>query len=86
MRNAGCETTSKPPFLALLLPLLVGCGKEDPGAICPTVRDVGDSELTDHRYLSKDLSVQQTVRSNGTVVTVNFGKLPDGASVVAKAK
>jgi hypothetical protein len=49
---------------------------------CPTVRRVGSSEMTDHRFLTPDRSVQQTAFANGVTVTVNFGptafKLPDG--------
>ena len=52
---------------------------------CPTVRDVGYSEMTDHRFLTPDRSVQQTAFANGTTITVNFGntphRLPDGAAV-----
>ena len=50
---------------------------------CPVVRAVGYSEMTAHRFLTKDRSVQQTRFANGVVVTVNFGEqpftLPDGA-------
>ena len=49
---------------------------------CPTIRRVGYSEMTDHRFLTPDRSVQQTAFANGTTATVNFGptafKLPDG--------
>jgi hypothetical protein len=52
---------------------------------CPTVREVGYSEMTDHRFLTADRSVQQTAFANGTRVTVNFGdrpfRLADGTSV-----
>ena len=41
--------------------------------ICPVVRSVGYAEMTDHRILTDDRSVQQTVFANGTKVTVNFG-------------
>jgi len=44
--------------------------------ICPLVREVGYSEMVDHRFLSADRSVQQTVFANGTTVTVNFGVAP----------
>ena len=44
--------------------------------ICPTVREVGYSEMTDHRFLTPDRSVQQTAFANGTRVTVNFGNAP----------
>jgi hypothetical protein len=41
--------------------------------ICPVVRSVGYEEMTDHRILTDDRSVQQTVFANDTKVTVNFG-------------
>ncbi|MEW6234797.1 MAG: glycoside hydrolase [Candidatus Omnitrophota bacterium] len=44
--------------------------------ICPIVRDVGYSEMLEHRFLNPDRSVQQTVFANGTVVAVNFGDIP----------
>ena len=51
-------------------------------SICPLVRRVGYSEMTDHRFLVHDRSVQQTAFANGVKVTVNFGptafQLPDG--------
>lgn len=40
---------------------------------CPTIRRVGYSEMTDHRFLTPDRSVQQTTFANGVKVTVNFG-------------
>jgi len=43
---------------------------------CPWVRKVGYTEMIDHRILSPDRDVQQTVFSNGTVITVNFGNTP----------
>ena len=43
---------------------------------CPTVRDVGYSEMTDHRFLTPDRAVQQTAFANGTRITVNFGNAP----------
>jgi hypothetical protein len=50
--------------------------------ICPLVRRVGYSEMTDHRFLTPDRSVQQTSFANGVKVTVNFGptafQFPDG--------
>ena len=53
--------------------------------ICPLVRMVGYSEMTDHRFLTPDRGVQQTIFANGTEVTVNFGDkahtLPDGSVV-----
>jgi hypothetical protein len=52
---------------------------------CPWVRDVGYSEMTDHRFLTPDRNVQQTAFANGRTITVNFGsepfKLPDGRPV-----
>lgn len=53
--------------------------------ICPLVRRVGYSEMTDHRFLTPDRNVQQTVFANGATVTVNFGttafQLPDGSKL-----
>jgi hypothetical protein len=53
----------------------------------PTVRAVGYSEMTDHRFLTPDRSVQQSAFANGTTVTVNFGsqpyRLPDGSLLAA---
>ncbi len=50
-------------------------------------RSAGRSEMTDHRILSPDRTVQQTIFANGTKVTVNFGskdfKLPDGRIISA---
>lgn len=43
---------------------------------CPVVRDTGYSEMTDHRFLTPDRNVQQTVFANGTTITVNFGDRP----------
>jgi len=43
---------------------------------CPHVRQVGYQEMTSHRYLTPDRSVQQTVFANGVTVTVNFGAQP----------
>ena len=49
---------------------------------CPAIRRVGYSEMTDHRFLTSDRSVQQTTFANGDTATVNFGstsyKFPDG--------
>jgi hypothetical protein len=49
---------------------------------CPYVRQAADAEMTDHRFLTRDRSVQQTAFANGQIVTVNFGpapwRLPDG--------
>lgn len=55
---------------------------------CPHVRQVGYQEMTDHRFLTPDRSVQQTVFANGVLITVNFGtvdhRLPDGRVVPAR--
>ncbi|MGE5612248.1 MAG: glycoside hydrolase [Bacillota bacterium] len=40
----------------------------------PIARATGYSEMTDHRFLTPDRSVQQTVFANGVEVTVNFGE------------
>ena len=54
-------------------------------ATCPVARAVGYSEMTDHRFLTADRSVQQTTFDKGVQVTANFGEetftLPDGAIV-----
>ena len=54
-------------------------------AVAPVVRAAGWSEMTDHRILTPDRNVQQTVFSNGLRVTVNFDsrprRLPDGRTV-----
>ena len=54
---------------------------------CPTIRKVGYSEMTDHRFLTPDRNVQETTFANGTTVTVNFGptafNLPDGSKLEA---
>ena len=51
----------------------------------PVARATGYAEMTDHRILTKDRSVQQTVFANGVTVTVNFGaapfSMPDGATL-----
>ena len=48
----------------------------------PVARLTGDSEMTDHRVLTKDRTVQQTEFANGVRVTANFGNetftMPDG--------
>ncbi len=55
--------------------------------ICPWVREVGYTEMTDHRFLTPNRDVQQTTFANGKRITVNFGNapfhLPDGATVGA---
>lgn len=52
----------------------------------PVARKTGYSEMTDHRILTPDRSVQQTVFANGVTVTANFGDAPftlPGGTVVA---
>ncbi|MDO5581681.1 MAG: glycoside hydrolase [Planctomycetia bacterium] len=53
----------------------------------PVSRLTGYSEMTDHRILSKDRTVQQTEFANGCRVIVNFGSnpftLPDGSTINA---
>ena len=50
-------------------------------------RSAGRSEMLDHRILSPDRTVQQTVFADGTTVTVNFGskdfKTKDGETIPA---
>ncbi len=45
--------------------------------------------MTDHRFLRRDRSVQQTVFANGVTVTVNFGnapfRMPDGRTLAASS-
>jgi hypothetical protein len=43
---------------------------------CPYVRAAGYAEMTDHRFLTPDRNVQQTVFANGVTITVNFGVTP----------
>ena len=45
-------------------------------AVVPVARGVGYAEMTDHRWLTADRTVQQTRFANGWVVTVNFGSQP----------
>jgi hypothetical protein len=56
-------------------------------ATCPVARAVGYAEMTDHRFLTPDRSVQQTAFAGGVTVTVNFGdkpfKMADGTDVAA---
>jgi len=56
-------------------------------ATCPVARAVGYAEMTDHRFLAPDRSVQQTRFSSGVTVTVNFGnrafRLADGTEIGA---
>ena len=51
----------------------------------PIARGTGRCEMLDHRFLTPDRAVQQTVFANGMTVTVNFGDrpfaLPDGTVV-----
>ena len=50
--------------------------------VCTWHRAVADDEMVDHRHLSDDLALQQSVFSSGLRVTANLGerpqKLPDG--------
>jgi hypothetical protein len=52
---------------------------------CSYVRAVGYVEMTDHRILTPDRNVQQSVFANGVTIVVNFGateyRLPSGAAV-----
>lgn len=54
----------------------------------PIARATGYSEMVEHRILTPDREVQQSVFANGTVVTVNFGDQPytlvDGTVVEAR--
>jgi hypothetical protein len=56
---------------------------------CPIARATGYSEMTDHRYLTADRSVQQTAFANGVSVIVNFGPEPykaaDGTIIAPKS-
>ncbi|MHC4084734.1 MAG: glycoside hydrolase [Planctomycetota bacterium] len=56
--------------------------------VCPVARAVGYAEMTDHRFLTGDRSVQQTKFANGISVTVNFGnklyRLPDGKKIESR--
>ena len=58
--------------------------------VCPVARAVGYAEMTDHRFLTPDRSVQQTVFAGGVTVTVNFGdkpfRLPDGTEMPAMGR
>ena len=55
----------------------------------PIARRTGYSEMLDHRALTKDRSVQESVFADGTRVTVNFGdkpfRLPDGTDLAPGA-
>ena len=44
--------------------------------VAPIVREAAYQPMIDHRWLTKDHSVQQTVFANGLTVTVNFGDKP----------
>jgi hypothetical protein len=52
---------------------------------CPYARQSAYAEMTDHRFLTPDRSVQQTVFANGQTVTVNFGaaawQTPEGRRI-----
>jgi len=53
--------------------------------IAPVARAAGYAEMTGHRYLTPDRSVQESRFANGIAVTVNFGeatfRLPDGTDL-----
>ena len=53
----------------------------------PVARATGYSEMTDHRVLTPDRSVQQTAFANGVTVTANFGdhayRMADGTEIAA---
>jgi len=53
--------------------------------VCSVARMVGYSEMTDHRFVTADRTVQQTKFANGAAVLVNFGdkpyRLPNGKEV-----
>lgn len=55
----------------------------------PVAYKTGRSEMTDHRILTADRSVQKSVFSDGTEVIVNFGEnpytLPDGSTLGAES-
>jgi hypothetical protein len=54
---------------------------------CPIVQQVAEAAMTDHRFLTPERDVQQTVFSNGISITVNFGarahRLADGSEIAA---
>lgn len=54
-------------------------------ATCPIARATAYAEMTDHRFLTPDRSVQQTAFANGVTITANFGdkpyRLPDGTEL-----
>ena len=41
---------------------------------CPASLATAGAEMTDHRFLSADRSIQQTAFSNGVKVTVDFAR------------
>ena len=53
--------------------------------VCSVARAAGYAEMTDHRFLRPDRSVQQSRFANGIAVTVNFGarpfRLTDGTTI-----
>jgi hypothetical protein len=57
--------------------------------VCTWVRQVAMAEMTDHRFLSADRQVQETVFSGGRGVVVNFGpqahRLRDGQVVPGRS-
>ena len=44
--------------------------------VCPYVRQVGYAEMTGHKFLTPERTVQQTTFSTGHRITVNFGSTP----------
>ena len=56
-------------------------------AVAPVARATGYAEMTDHRFLTPDRTVQQMAFANGIVVTVNFRDKPhtmtDGSTLKA---
>jgi hypothetical protein len=55
---------------------------------CPIVRQVGYAEMTDHRFLTSDRSVQRTEFANGVTITCDFANEsylgPDGVEVLLR--
>ena len=57
--------------------------------MAPLHEETAFEELVDHRFLSDDLSVQQSQFAGGTQVTVNLGlmeqSIPDGTTISGRA-
>jgi hypothetical protein len=53
--------------------------------VCKVARAVGYAEMTDHRFLTPDRNIQQTIFANGITITVNFSSesyhLPNGVKL-----